>query len=336
MMNKIKLFLLATLTIGLLFGGDESRLGTTAGNQVNIPVSARNLAMAGADLVFTSGVDGVYWTPAALGGLTGATASFSNMSYIASINVNHLAVAMPMGKLGNIGLNIKSLAFGDIDVTTVENIDGTGATYSPTVMTMGLTYGKKFTDRINFGITGKMVYESIPRASASALAVDVGVQYINFAGIDGLGLALVLKNIGSDMHYTGSGLKTQAAEYEFTEFYDKEASYDKLPASYTMASSYKIGESILLGASFISNNTSWDEFNIGGEFNFNNMLFVRGGLSSALIQEEDVDKDNVLFGLHFGAGLKYEIRGVGFVFDYAYRPTVYFNGNHLITVGLEL
>ncbi len=336
-MNKLKLFLLATLTIGLLFGGDESRLGTTAGNQVNIPVGARDLAMAGADLVFTQGVDGVYWNPAALAGLTGAAASFSNMSYIASINVSHLAVAMPMGKLGSIGLDIKSLAFGDIAITTVENIDGTGAVFSPTVMTMGITYGKNFTDRINFGITGKLVYESIPRASASAIAVDVGVQYVNFAGVDGLGLALVLKNIGSDMHYVGSGLKTQAAEYNFTEFYDKEASYDKIPASYTMASSYKIGESILLGASFISNNTSWDEFNIGGEFDFNNMLFVRGGLTSALIQEEeDVDKDNVLFGLHFGAGLKYELKGVGLLLDYAYRPTEYFSGNHLITIGLAL
>lgn len=335
-MNKLKLFLLGTLMIGLLFGGDESRLGTTAGNQVNIPVSARNLAMAGADLVFASGVDAVYWNPAALGTITGATATFSNMSYIASINVSHLAVGMTMGKLGNIGLAIKSLGFGDIPITTVENIDGTGANFSPTVMTMGLTYGKQFTDRINFGITGKVVYESIPRASASAVAFDIGVQYVNFAGVDGLGLALVLKNIGSDMHYTGSGLKTQAAENNFDEFFDKEASYDKLPASYTMASSYKIGESILLGASFISNNTYWDEFNFGGEFDFNDMLFVRGGLTTALITEEDVDEDNVLFGLHFGAGLKYELKGVGLQLDYAYRPTEYFSANHLITIGLAL
>lgn len=335
-MNKLKLFLLATLMIGLLFGGDESRLGTTAGNQLNIPVGARNLAMAGADLVFTQGVDAVYWTPAALAGLKGTSASFSNMSYIAGINVNHLAVAMTMGKVGNLGLDVKSLGIGEIDVTTVENIDGTGATFSPTVMTMGLTFGKQFTDRINFGITGKVIYESIPRASGSAFAVDVGVQYINFAGIDGLGLALVLKNIGSDMHYAGSGLKTQATEGTFTEFFDKEASYDKLPASYTMATSYKIGESILLGASFISNNTYWDEFNVGGEFDLNNMLFLRGGFTSALIQEEDVDKDNVLFGVHFGAGLKYELRGVELQLDYAYRPVEFFDGNHLITLGLAL
>ena len=336
MINKIKIFLLTALMLGVLLGGDDSRLGTTAGAQVNIPVGARNLAMAGSDLVFTSGIDGVYWNPAALASIAGASATFSNMSYIADINVSHFAVGMSMGELGKIGVYVKSLGFGDIPITTYDNIDGTGASYSPTIMTMGLTFGKQFSDRINFGMTGKLVYESIPRASASAMAFDIGVQYVNFAGIDGLGLALVLRNMGSDMHFTGSGLKTEANKVQFSEFFDREASYDQLPSSYTMASSYKIGESILLGASFVSNNTSYDEFNFGGEFDFNDMLFVRGGLTTGLIGDEDVDKDNLLFGPHFGVGLKYDLKGVGLKLDYAYRSAEFFDSNHLITIGFEL
>lgn len=334
MINKIKLFLFTALMLGVLIGGDDSRLGTTAGTQVNIPVGARNLAMAGADLVFASGVDAVYWNPAAISMITGANGSFSHMSYIADINVSHLAVGMPMGKLGNIGLYVKSLGFGDIPITTYEDIEGTGGSFSPTIMTMGITYGKQFTDRINFGITSKLVYESIPRASASAIAFDIGMQYVNFAGVEGLGLALVLKNIGSDMHYTGSGLKTEAKESNFTEFFDREASYDELPSSYTMAISYKIGESILLATSFVSNNTSYDELNFGGEFDFNDMLYVRGGLTTGLVDE--VDGDNLLFGPHFGVGLKYDLRGIGLQLDYAYRPAKYFNANHLITIGFAL
>ena len=64
--------------------------------------------------------------------------------------------------------------------------------------------------RAFFGITGKLVYESIPRASASALALDVGVQYTGLNDVEGLGLALALTNIGTDMHYEGSGLTSQA------------------------------------------------------------------------------------------------------------------------------
>jgi len=330
-MKNIKIFILAIVMLGVVFAGDESRLGTTAGAQVSVPVGARDLAMAGADLVYSRGVDAVFWNPASIGGIQGANGTFSNMSYIADVKVNYFAIGATMGNLGNIGVTAKTLDLGDIPITTVQAMDGTGANFSPTVMTMGVTYGKAFTDRINFGITGKLIYESIPRASASAFAFDIGVQYINFANIEGLGLALVLKNIGSSMHYTGSGLKAEATSEEFSEFFDREASYDQLPSSYSIGSSYKIGNSILFGASFISNNTSYDEFNFGGEYNFNNMIFLRGGLNSAMVQ--DVDKDNVLFGPSFGFGIHYELLGIGLLLDYAYRPANYFDGNQLISLG---
>lgn len=317
--------------LGVIFAGDEARLGTTAGAQVGVPVGARDLAMAGADLVYTRGVDASYWNPASIGGILGANGTFSNMSYIADVNVNYFAVGGPMGSFGNIGVTAKTIDFGDIPITTVEAMDGTGSTFAPTMMTMALTYGKAFTDRINFGITGKMVYESIPRASASTVAFDIGVQYIDFANINGLGLALVLKNIGGNMHYTGAGLKTEATSDVFTEFFDREATYDQLPSSYSIGVSYKIGETILLGGSYVSNNTSYDELNMGGEFNFNNMIFLRAGLSSALV--EDIDKDNVVFGPSFGFGIHHELLGIGLLLDYAYRPADYFSGNQLISLG---
>ena len=90
-------------------------------------------------------------------------------------------------------------------------MDGAGGgTFKPTLSTFGLTYANAFSDRAFFGVTGKLVYESIPRASASALALDIGVQYTGFADIEGLGLGLALTNIGTDMHYSGSGLTSQA------------------------------------------------------------------------------------------------------------------------------
>lgn len=321
--------------LGLVFAGDESRLGTTAGTQVSVPVGARDLAMAGSDLVYTRGVDAVFWNPASISTLQTASGAFSMMSYIADINVNYFAVGGALGGFGNLGFTAKTFDFGDIPITTVEDMDGeSGATFSPTFMTMSLTYGKAFTDRINFGVTGKLVYESIPRASASALAFDIGVQYINFANIDGLGLALVLKNIGNDMHYQGSGLTTKATVDGLEDFYNKEASYDQLPSSYSMGLSYKLGESIFLGTSFVSNNTSYDEWNFGGEYAFNDMIFIRAGYNYAVLDE--VDSEDVLFGATFGFGLKYTLMGVGLKLDYVYRATEYFSANQLISLGFEL
>ncbi|NOY60432.1 MAG: hypothetical protein GXO75_16090 [Calditrichaeota bacterium] len=47
-----------------VYAGDADRIGTAAGTQVLVPVGARDLAMAGSDIVFTTGVDAIYWNPA--------------------------------------------------------------------------------------------------------------------------------------------------------------------------------------------------------------------------------------------------------------------------------
>ena len=91
-------------------------------------------------------------------------------------------------------------------------MDGTGNTFKPNMTTLALTYANAFSDKARFGISVKAITESIPRASASAFALDAGVQYENLNDIEGLGIGLVLKNIGTDMHYEGSGLTTTASD----------------------------------------------------------------------------------------------------------------------------
>ena len=169
------------------------------------------------------------------------------MEMFGDVGVNYFGVASPIGDIGSIGVTVKSIDMGDIPVTTVQDMDGEGGgTFKPTLSTFGLSYANAFSDRAFFGITGKLVYESIPRASASALALDIGVQYTGFADVEGLGLALALTNIGTDMHYKGSGLTSQATgEDGIQDFYNAEASYDKLPSTYNMSLSYSFSGAIL-------------------------------------------------------------------------------------------
>ena len=46
-MKTLKIVLTSILTLAVLIGGDESRIGTSGGNQVLVPVGARGIAMAG-------------------------------------------------------------------------------------------------------------------------------------------------------------------------------------------------------------------------------------------------------------------------------------------------
>ena len=335
MIKTLKIVLPSVLALGVLFGGDESRIGTSGGNQVLVPVGARGIAMAGSERVFSGGLESIYWNPAGLARNTNTSALATSMDMFGDVGVNYFGVSSSVGQTGALGVTVKTIDMGDIPVTTVQDMDGVGGgTYKPTLSTFGLTYANAFSDRAFFGVTGKLIYESIPRASASALALDIGVQYTGFANIEGLGLALALMNIGTDMNYSGSGLTTQATGSDgVQDFYNSEASHDKLPSTYNMSLSYSVSGAIL-GMTYTSHNFSYDELNFGAEYTINDMIYLRGGLTSALLEEDSANKDETLFSTNFGAGLKYALYGVNMVVDYTYRGTDSFDPSSVLSLGL--
>ena len=321
MIKAMKTVFISMLTLTVLIGGDESRIGTSGGNQVLVPVGARGIAMSGSDRVFQAVWSQYIGDPAGLA-RTENPSLRSQQVWIYSMMLESpiFGAASNFGDLGALGVTVKSIDMGDIPVTTVEDMDGVGGgTFRPTLSTMGLTYANAFSDRANFGVTAKVVYESIPRASASALAFDVGVQYTGFAGMDGLGLALGLNNIGTDMHYSGSGLTGGATgDNGITDFYNKEASYDKLPSTYNMSLSYSVAGAIV-GMTFTSHNFSYDELNFGAEYTLMDMIYLRAGMTSPMLEENSNNDGETLFSMNFGAGLKYSLYGVNMVVDYTMR-----------------
>ena len=91
--------------------------------------------MGESNLVSTTGIEALYWNPAGVSSMTNnADVLFSHMSYIADIGVEYGAVAANFEGFGVVALSIKSLGIGDIPVTTTINPDGTGETFSPTMI----------------------------------------------------------------------------------------------------------------------------------------------------------------------------------------------------------
>ena len=258
------------------------------------------------------------------------------MDLFNDMGVNYFGASGNFDKLGMLGVTVKSIDMGDIPVTTVEDMDGLGGgTFKPTLTTMGLTYANSFSDRAFFGVTGKIVYESIPRATASAMALDIGVQYTGLAGVDGLGLALVLNNLGTDMHYEGSGLTSQGTtEDGISDFLNRESSYDKLPSTYNMSLSYNVAGAIL-GVTYTSHNFSYDELNMGAEYTLNDMFHLRAGMTSPMLEEDSMNENETLYSMNFGAGLKYSLYGVNLVVDYTMRnQSDSFNTSNVFSLGL--
>jgi hypothetical protein len=83
-----------------------------------------------------------------------------------------------LDNLGTIGLSFTYLDYGDMEVTTLREPDGTGEIFSPKDMAIGLTYSYNLTDRFSLGGTAKYVHQNIWNTNASAFAADLGILSI--------------------------------------------------------------------------------------------------------------------------------------------------------------
>ncbi|MGD9486461.1 MAG: PorV/PorQ family protein [Calditrichaceae bacterium] len=338
-----KWLIVPVVLIGFLvtpgISGDDARIGTASGLQLQLPVGARDIAMGGANLALTSGVDAIYWNPAGLPRMESRVgAQFSTMSIFNDIKVHYLGIGAKMGNFGTVAFSIKALDFGDIPLTTNQDMDGaSGQTFSPTFVTTGVTYAKELTSAVNVGITAKVILESIPSADASAFAFDIGLQYDDLGGLEGVSFGVAIKNIGTNMRYGGSGLleEVQDPASGRQDFLKREASSNQLPASFEIGAAYKrsVAENsnILLSSLFQNNNFGNDEFKIGAEYNYSKFVFLRGGYNFV----SKTDSDDQLYTFTLGAGLSYKLGTTNLGIDYAYRDSQYFDANNIfsLTVG---
>lgn len=334
----VTLLLVVSATTMALAGGGN-RLGTGGAPELLIPVGGRDLAMGGASIATTSGIDALFWNPAGIARSPyGANLLFSHMSYIADIGVEYGAGSVSFEGLGTIGISVKSISVGDIAVTTEQNPDGTGQTYSPQFFVAGLTYARRLSDRISVGVTGNFVAERLAQVNANGVAFNVGIAYENLGSLNGLSLGVVVKNIGPSMTFSGPGLyqsATAADQLRGPQFYTRDAAPFELPSTIEIGLGYRApmgGENsaLQISTSFQNNNFSDDEYKVGAEYGYNNMFFVRGGWDFAPTASQNA----YIYGPTVGAGVMINSEDINIGFDYTFRHTEYFAGNHVVSVKL--
>jgi opacity protein-like surface antigen len=333
-----KLILILVLIATSTYAGDVARKGTTGAEQLLIPVGARGIATGGSFLANITGLESIFYNPAGLDVYPQTEAMFSYVSYLADINISYFAVGTSLGDFGSIGLDLKSLDFGDIPVTTEDFPDGTGNTYSPSFLTLGFTYSKVLTDRISIGTNLKLISETIQNANATGFALDAGVQY-RFS--ESLMIGAAVKNIGTNMTYSGEDL-TARTTIPNTIPGSSSGSYEIITESFQIPSFFQLSltyalnfneqNNLLFAGAYTANNSFEDVANLGLEYGFMNNFFVRGGYNF-LVE----NSNEYVYGLSFGAGIDYKIGDeLGFVFDYAFRDVKEFpSANHIFTIKLN-
>jgi hypothetical protein len=336
------IFVVSYLLFITAFAGNTNRTGTAGAQELLIPTGASGIALAGSDIAFASGADAIFWNPAGLArGSFSTEAFFSHESYLAGIGVDYGAVAATFGTVGTFAASFKSIAFGNIPVTTEDNPDGTGSTYSPTYMVAGLTYSKVLSDKISVGANFNFIDETIMSTTASGFALDAGVQY-NGLIIPELKLGVAIKNLGPNMTFSGSNLLRQGTtvgDIRGTQWYDVQAASFELPSQMDVALAYdkKLGEmnDVTIFGNFENNNYSSDVYKFGLQYGFDNMLFLRGGYNYAPNAPKDqTGQTSEIFDYTFGAGLNYNLGEVNFTFDYAYEHVLLLTSINVFSVRL--
>lgn len=348
--NTIKLFLSGILIASTLFAGTIRSSGTAGAAQLLIPVGAENIAVSNANVATVSGVEALFQNPAGVAKYDGsAQVMAGTMTYIADIKVTNFGLLSNFGKIGTIGLSVKSLDFGDIPVTTFNETEGTGATFSPRFMTIGVTYAKSFSDRVQFGVNFKLVSEAIMNTKASGLAIDLGVQY-QFPDMP-LYIGVVLKNLGGRMEYQGSDLEQRlspagAESGSMKERFRIKAEQFDLPSQFDISLNYEVIPDLTLMGTFTQNSFSANTGSFAAKYSFKDFVWVAAGtqlgIAGSSEQPDDVDDDewdeysNTVWGYTFGAGVVIPLGEFKVGVGYSYRSVSdYFTNNSLFQLTVD-
>lgn len=339
-----------------LFAGNPDRQGEAGAYELVMNPWARSAGFHTMNTSFIGGVEAMRLNVAGLTSIDNTEIRVGVNQYLkgTTINMNALGFAQRVGT-GVFGLSIMNVDFGDIDVTTTNSPEGTGATYSPTFLNMGLSYANNFENKISVGITARVVTESIDNVSASAACFDAGVQYVS-GPKDNMKLGISLRNVGTKMKYSGDGLsfRTQTpnpgASNSITV--DHRANGFDLPSMLNLGLSYdfylgatadsdmaSLKNRITLFGNFTANSYSRDDLGGGVEYAWNNMLMLRASYKVQIGDVDDVFQDQAYTGLAFGASVQLPIKKDGnerVAFDYGYRASNPFEGTHSFGLVLSL
>ncbi len=310
--------------------GSARKIGTAGAPELLIPVGARGSAMSGSMIAAAEGLEGIYWNPSGLATMEGSQAMFSHQPYLADMDVNFFGIGTNVESFGHIAFSAKILSIGDIEVTTEESPEGTGATFSPTMSVLSFTYATNVTAAVAFGATLMYVNESVLDVTASGAALDLGVTYS--PNKYGLTFAFVIKNIGPRLEYSGVGFERQTLFGSDSRRVSANSAPFELPSSVNIGMAWRFIQTdqnvAMFTGNFRSNNFQEDFWQGGLEYAINDRWFLRGGYTAT-------GQKDFLYGPSLGAGLVYPLGNTKVTLEYAWNQTDVFDDNQFLTMKID-
>lgn len=338
---------LAALTIALLpmltnipaFAGNQDRSGQAGAPELLINPWTGSAGWGGVNTSCVRGTEAMFANIAGLNFVNKMELNFTQTSWLkgSGIGISNFGLGVRLNESGVIGLSVFSMSFGDLNVTTTEQPDGTGATYEPSLLNFAVSYAKAFSNSIYTGITIRIISESIPDASAQGISLDVGVMYVTGEN-DQAKFGIALRNLGPTMKFTGDGFSIKAFfqgdDYSMSVFQRSEKF--ELPTQLRIGASYDflIGDwnRLTVAGNFTSNSFTKDQIGLGLEYSLKDYLMLRAAYNyeeGIYAEVTDPSRTNAYKGLSLGATVEVPLskkNDLRLGVDYAYQSTDNFQG----------
>jgi hypothetical protein len=354
-MNKFIYSIIVTVLLVLTFSnvqaGNPDRQGEAGAPELLMNPWARSSGLHTMTTSMITGVEAMRLNIAGLSRINKTEIVLAHTIYLkgTDVNINALGLAQKLGKNSALGISLMSLDFGDIPVTTTEQPEGTGSTFSPRFFNLGLGYSHMFENKVSVGVLFRVVSQSLDDVTASALAVDAGVQYVTGEN-DNFKFGISLRNVGTRMQFKGEGLAEEISIPSFDNVHG--VTVNQRPTNTELQSVLNIGLSydfllqegmhrLTLLGNYTSNAFSEDNIGGGVEYSFRELVMLRGGykLDYGKIADDGA-RESLFRGLAAGVTLNVPVSkkedAPRIAIDYAYLDTKIFSGNHHISVRISL
>jgi hypothetical protein len=352
-MKKILIFLSIILGGFCTVQAQPEGVGQTGGMQLLFNTWGRSSGFMGLNVASSDGIESTTVNPAGLGTTQGTELVFANTNWLigSEIRGNSFGFSQAIGGGSVLGLSVNALSMGDFIRTTVNNPDGTLGTFSPSMVNLGVSYAKQFTDNIYVGTTIRILSESTPEVSAGGVSFDAGIQY-RAGDKDKVKLGISLRNVGPTMSFGGDGLSFRVLlrnRNNYDSGVELPTAEFELPVVLSLGGSYDFllgpSNTITVLATYLSNSYYWNQGGLGLQYKYKDFFMIRGAY---LVEEADFS-GGMSFDAHTGlavgatvqapfkAGRKNAEGGDAYSFfglDISYRTTNPFGGT--LTIGARI
>jgi len=315
----------------------QSKIGTTSGQFLGISVGPRAIAMGGAYVASGEDVTALYWNPGAFQQAGKSQLVFSQTDWLVGTKFRWFGFMMNLGEEHAIGVSLTQLDYGEEEVTTVAQPNGTGERWSAQDLAFAASYSRRLTDRFSMGGSLKYIQQRIWHESASAFAFDLGLLFVT--GFNGMRLGVTMTNFGGDLKLEGRDLQQRVDIDPAHSGSNKTLIGDLKTDPWVLPLMFKVGVAmdvvrnadfkVTLAGDAVRPSDNDQFVSLGGEVSWSNTVFFRGGHKSVFSNAQEE-------GLSLGAGLRYPMEGLGTLdVDYAFTKFGLFGNLNTIALGIS-